>query len=92
MARSEDFAGGFESVRSPQFQSVQQQANRNFQAISVLDNITPNQNGMGSADLQRQMVGVKDSASGRSEDTFDRQLWLRHQEPSNRIRRLEGQQ
>lgn len=92
MTRSEDFAGGFESVRQPQFKSVQQQHAQNFQALSVLDNIQPNQNGMGVRDLQRRMVGVTDSAVGRSDATFDRQLWLRHREPSQRIERLEGKQ
>lgn len=91
MARTEDFQGGYGEVREPQFRSVQQQANRNFEALSVLDNLVPNQNGMGQADLQRKMVGSQNSPTGRSESTFDKQLWLRHQEPANRIKRLEGQ-
>lgn len=92
MARSEDFAGGFESVREPQFKSVQQQHNQNYQPTSVLDNVMPNQNGMGAQDLQRRLVGSQGAATGRSQETFDRQLWLRHQEPSQRVKRLEGQQ
>lgn len=90
MTRSEEFLGGTERARQPQFTSVQQQANRNYQATSVLDNVIPNQNGMGVQDLQRRLVGSQNSAVGRSEDTFDKQLWLRHQEPTSRIKRLEG--
>jgi hypothetical protein len=84
MARSEEFAEGYESVRRPQFQSVQQQSNRHFTPMSVLDNIIPNQNGMGTQDLQRRMVGSTGGAVGRSQATFDRQLWLRHPEPTAR--------
>lgn len=92
MARTEEFAGGFESVRAPQFKSVQQQHALNYQATSVLDNVMPNQNGMGAQDLQRRLVGFGDSATGRSAETYDRQLWLRHQEPSQRIKQIEGNQ
>lgn len=90
MARTEDFADGAERVRNPQFQSVQQQANRNFLAISVLDNVMPNQNGMGSQDLQRRLVGSQNSATGRSESTFDRQLWLRHPDTAYRKEQTSG--
>jgi hypothetical protein len=80
MARSEEFTSGADSVRQPQFQSVQQQHNRNFRAMSVLDTpaVIPNQNGMGSSDLQRRMIGFRDSATGRSESTYDKQIWLSH--------------
>lgn len=80
MARSEEFAGGAEEVRQPQFKSVQQMSNRNFQAMSVLDTpmVIPNQNGMGKGDLERRMMGRNDSSSGRSPETFDKQLWLHH--------------
>lgn len=86
MARSEEFAGGAEEVRQPQFRSVQTQHNANFHALSVLDlpSSLPNQNGMGQQDLQRRMMGVTDSVSGRSTDTFDKQLWMHHPEPLNR--------
>ena len=90
MTRTEEFSGGAEEVRSPQFRSVQQQANRHFTATSVLDNVIPNQNGMGTADLERRMVGSENSLVGRSKETFDRQLWLRHQQPTGRIQHLEG--
>lgn len=82
MPRSQDFADGAERVRSPQFESIQQQANRNFQAISVLDNVMPAQNGMGAQDLQRKIVGSQGSSVGRSETTYDKQLWLHHPEPN----------
>lgn len=86
MTRSEDFVDGAERVRQPQFQSVQQQHNRNFQAMSVLDtpSVIPNQNGMGTGDLQRRMIGFRDSATGRSESTYDKQIWLTHRESSQR--------
>ena len=86
MTRSEDFADGAARVRAPQFESVQQQANRNFAALSVLDNVMPNQNGMGTQDLQRRLVGSQGQATGRSQETFDKQLWLRHPEPTARSR------
>ncbi len=90
MARTEEFNSGNESARFPVFQSVQQQSNRNFTATSVLDNVIPNQNGMGQADLERRLVGSQGSPVGRSETTFNRQLWLRHREPTGRIQHLEG--
>lgn len=79
MTRSEDFQGGADAAREPQFQSVQQQSNANFHGVSVLHtpNVIPNQNGMGQADLQRRIMGFHESISGRSEGTFDQQIWLR---------------
>jgi hypothetical protein len=88
MTRTDEFIDGTDRARMPQFESVQQQANRNYQPRSVLDNVIPNQNGMGTQDLQRRMVGSQNSSVGRSESTFDRQLWLRHPEPSNRAKTL----
>lgn len=92
MARTEDFNSGFDSVRSPQFESIQQQANRNFVNTSVLDNIMPNPNGMGSADFQRVLVGRKQSTIGTADSTFDRSLWITHQEPRNRADRLKKEE
>lgn len=79
MTRSEDFQGGADSVRQPQFRSVQQQHNANFRPMSVLDlpGSLPNQNGMGSADLKRRMMGFFESAMGLSQTTYDSKLWLR---------------
>ena len=88
MTRSEDFSDGYERVRSPQFESIQQQHNRNYMATSVLDNLMPNSNGMGSQDFQRALVGKQQSAMGTSQSTWDTQLWLSHKEPSNRAKRL----
>lgn len=86
MARSEDFAGGAEEVRQPQFRSVQQQHNANFHALSVLDlpSSLPNQNGMGQQDLQRRMMGFTESVSGRATSTFDKQLWMHNSEPRSK--------
>lgn len=92
MARTEDFNDGFDKVRTPQFESIQQQSNRNYAATSVLDNIIPNQNGMGASDLQRRLVGSQGSPVGRAESTFDKQLWLRHPEPSNKAKTLQKEQ
>lgn len=85
MTRSEDFADGAARVREPKFESVQQQSNRNFAALSVLDNVMPNQNGMGVQDLQRRLVGSANPATGRSQETFDKQLWLRHRDTTARV-------
>lgn len=79
MARSEDFAGGVEAARTPQFSTIQSQHARNFQAMSVLDlpHVLPNQNGMGQADLQRRRMGLSESGAGRSQSTVDDQMWIR---------------
>lgn len=81
MARTEEFADGAARVKQPQFQSVQQQANEKFAALSVLDTplVIPNQNGLGKDDLQRKIMGRTETVSGRSKTTFDDQLWLHHQ-------------
>jgi hypothetical protein len=82
MDRSAEFQDGQERAQRPQFQTVQSQHNANFHALSVLDlpSALPTQNGLGSADLQRKMMGVQDSASGRSESTYDQRLWMRQPE------------
>lgn len=89
MARSEDFADGAERVRQPQFTSIQQQHNANFKAMSILDTpyIIPNQNGMGASDLQRKMIGFQGGATGRSDETYDKQIWLNHRENTTRTRK-----
>jgi hypothetical protein len=89
VTRSEDFADGAARVRQPQFSSVQQQHNANFKALSVLDtpSVIPNQNGMGTGDLQRRMIGFRDSATGRSESTYDKQIWLTHPDSAPRNNR-----
>lgn len=91
MARSEDFVDGAERVRQPQFTSIQQQHNANFRAMSVLDTpyAIPNQNGMGQADLQRRMIGFRESATGRSDSTYDKGIWLSHPDTSPRTRKKE---
>jgi hypothetical protein len=92
MTRSEDFADGAERVRQPQFKSVQQQHNANFRAMSVLDTpySIPNQNGMGTSDLQRRMIGFRDAATGRSDSTYDKQIWLGHPETTSRKQDSDG--
>lgn len=86
MARSDEFADGAERVRQPQFRSIQQQHNANFRAMSVLDtpSVIPNQNGMGVGDLERRKIGFRDSATGRSESTYDKQIWLSHPDTTPR--------
>lgn len=90
MLRSEEFEDGAERVRSPQFESVQQQGIRNYQQTSVLDNLRPNQNGMGSQDLQRRMMGINQSPTGTSQSTFDQRLWIRNREPTLRAETLKS--
>lgn len=92
MDRSAEFSDGAERVRTPQFESVQQQHNRNYLATSVLDQVMPTQNGLGAQDLQRRIVGGQGSASGQAQSTFDKRLWLRTPEPAARSRRIEGNQ
>lgn len=89
MTRTEEFSNGAERVRSPQFETVQSQHNRNFQPASVLDTpyAIPNQNGMGQQDLQRRMIGFRDAASGRAQSTYDQQIWLKHPDTSPRTRK-----
>lgn len=89
MARTEDFQDGAARVREPQFKSVQQQHNGNFRAMSVLDvpGSIPNQNGLGREDLQRRIMGYQDTVSGRSQSTFDQELWLHNPESAPAVRR-----
>lgn len=91
MARSEEFSGGYSAAQSPQYRSVQQQHNRNYQKLSVLDNLMPNQNGMGASDLQRRLVGISHSGSGTSKNTFDKSLWIEKHQELNREKNTEGQ-
>lgn len=92
MARSEDFQSGADSVRSPQFTSIQQQHSANFRAMSVLDtpSVIPNQNGIGAQDLQRKIMGVRDSGSGRAQSTSDSQVWLTNPETATRKDKRDG--
>lgn len=78
MARSEEFASGAEEVRQPQFKSVQQMHNDHARATSVLTvpGHLPNQNGMGTADRQRRLMGFRESASGMADSTYDQRLWM----------------
>lgn len=89
MTRSEEFGDGAESVRTPKFESIQQQGIRNYEATSVLDNLRPNQNGLGEQDLQRTMMGVKQSYAGTAQSTADQKLWLKHREPSLKTKNLD---
>jgi hypothetical protein len=86
MARTEEFQSGADSVRQPRFQSVQTQHNANFRTMSVLDTpyAIPNQNGMGTQDLQRRMIGFREAAGGRSQSTYDQQIWLSHPDTTPR--------
>lgn len=88
--RMQTFGAGAEAVRSPQPRSV---ALRPYRRTSVLDSLQPSQNGMGSVDHQREMYGVKGSASGESEETFDKSLWIRaDKEAAHREKESHGTQ
>ena len=91
MLRSEEFEDGADRVREPQFESVQQQAARNYQQTSVLDNLRPNPNGMAQPDYQRRLMGINSSQTGLSDTTFDKRLWLRNREPTLRSETLNQQ-
>ena len=76
-SRNGSFVAGSESVRQPEFSSMQQQHRIGYQRTSLLDNLQPSGNGYGSADRQRLVLGVNNSANGQSSGNFDDSLWLR---------------
>ncbi len=74
--RSADFNDGSERVREPQFYSKQQVGGA-YRATSVLDSVLPPANGLANLDNQRRLYGFNESALGRSETTFDKELFIR---------------
>lgn len=87
--RTAQFNDGSERVREPQFHSMQQ-VEGNYRRTSVLDNLKPTGNGLGTADRQRQLMGINQSAIGQSEGNFDKSLWLRIANPVPRVKNGEA--
>lgn len=77
--RNAEMVNGAVSAREPQFQTVQQQQPGGYRKSSVFDFLLPSGNGMADKDRTRTIYGIKRSAIGLSEDTFDRGLWLRNE-------------
>jgi hypothetical protein len=67
-------------VRSPQFRALQNSVG-NYRRTSILDNLLPSRNALGSNDWERAKLGVPRSSSGQSDSTFDKGLWLRSERP-----------
>lgn len=75
-----EFQDAATKVRSPQFRTLQN-AVGTYGRRSILDNLLPSRNGLGSQDYERAKLGVPRSASGQSDSTFDKGLWLRAARP-----------
>ena len=90
MARP-DFEDGAEGARFPQFESIQQQGIRNYEKLSVLDNLRPSPVGMAQQDYERRLVGVPGSSIGSAQSTFDQRLWMDRRESTVRRNDQEGQ-
>lgn len=86
MDRSEEFGGGVEGARNPQFFSVQQQHDRNYHPTSVASQLRPGQNGQADADYERKLINVPRSPIGMGSETYDKGLWMRGEtrEPSQK--------
>lgn len=78
--RSTEFSNAATRVRSPQFRTLQNSVG-NYRRTSILDNLMPSRNALGSQDYERAKLGVPRSSSGQSESTFDKGLWLRSERP-----------
>ena len=78
--RSEQFNDAATKVRSPQFRTLQNTVG-NYRRTSILDNLMPSRNALGTQDYERAKLGVPRSSSGQSESTFDKGLWLRAERP-----------
>lgn len=78
--RSAVMQQGAESVREPQFRTVQHSSGK-YSNTSVLDNLQPSGNGRSALDRQRLLMGVNHSASGQAQSTFDQRLWLKDERP-----------
>lgn len=78
--RSMEFSSAATRVRSPQFRTLQNSVG-NYRRTSILDNLMPSRNALGSQDYERAKLGVPRSSSGQSESTFDKGLWLRTERP-----------
>lgn len=78
--RSAQFNDSAATVRSPKFRTLQNSV-ANYRRTSILDNLMPSKNALGTQDYERAKLGVPRSSSGQSESTFDKGLWLRAERP-----------
>jgi len=78
--RSAQFNDSAVKVRSSQFRTLQNSV-ANYRRTSILDNLMPSRNALGTQDYERAKLGVPRSSSGQSESTFDKGLWLRAERP-----------
>lgn len=87
--RTEQMVSASESAREPQFHTIQQ-GQGGYRRTSVLDTLQPSGNGMSGQDRQRLLYGVKRSALGLSNESFDKSLWLRNERTFNPLYRSLG--
>jgi hypothetical protein len=82
--RSQEFQEAATRVRQPQFRTLQNAVGgglRTYRRTSLLDNLQPSRNALGSMDWERAKLGVPKSPIGQSDSTFDKSLWLRAERP-----------
>jgi hypothetical protein len=78
--RTTEFTDSATRVRSPNFRTLQNTVGT-YGRRSLLDNLLPSQNGLGTNDWERAKLNVPHSSVGQSESTFDKGLWLRAARP-----------
>jgi hypothetical protein len=78
--RVQQFNDAATKVRAPQFRTLQNVVG-NYRRTSILDNLLPSRNALGSMDWERAKLGVPKSPIGQSDTTFDKGLWLRQERP-----------
>jgi hypothetical protein len=78
--RSMEFSDAAIKVRSPNFRTLQNTVGT-YGRTSLLDNLLPSQNGLGTQDFERAKLNVPRSSIGQSDTTFDKGLWLRAARP-----------
>lgn len=78
--RSDEFNDSATKVRSPQFRTLQNTVGT-YRRTSILDNLQPSQNALGTQDWERAKLGIQNSTVGQSDTTFDKGLWLRSERP-----------
>lgn len=89
--RSNEFIGGSGMAREePQFRTLQQEGPRSYVPSSTLSQLFPGQNGRAADDQERVLLGIRNSAVGSSQDTFQRSLWLRNLKPTLRYDVTQG--
>lgn len=74
-SRSEAFASGAQSVKTPQQQTI---SPIQFQARSVMTPNAQSANALAQPDYQRRLMGLHNSPNSQSEQTFDASNRLRY--------------